>query len=171
MTKRRQASPLPIRHSNNPKLIRGTKSRNDFDTPPKKNSSKHRSNQKDKFFQENKNRGISPTLATSRKKIINNTNLLKYKENEDRQNWVREINQALFCKKRPNDLENFFFSGLSMKDCINKELCKALGKIFYNSIFCLPIFLFRSSCITSRILLKEEILKSNGIIKFIIIIR
>lgn len=158
MSKRRQASPLPIRHSNNPKLVRGTRSRNNLNSP-------HTHSDQKSSNEFNKNRGVSPTLATSRKKIINNSNLLKYEENEDRQNWIREINQALFSKQRPNDLENFFFLGMSMKDCINKELCKALGKIFYNSIFCLPIFLFRSSCTSSRIFL-NDINPEGKILKF-----
>lgn len=157
--RKRDGSPLPIRKSNN--VNNRTRNKKNLNSPENKSKSlirkkaSSKSRRKDDFFKESKHRGISPTLATSKNKIINNSYLLSYKQNDDRNKWIRDINHAIFNKASPNDLENFFFNGMTMKDAINNELSKALGKQFYYSIFCLPIFLFRSSACCSRILLKN----------------
>ena len=106
-------------------------------------------------------RGISPALKTSLKKIINNPKILKYEENKDVKLWFREVNQKLFEFGKSNDLEDFFYNGMSMKDSFNGELGKAMGKVFYHSNFCIPVYLFRSSSCLSRIYLMDDI-TGNG---------
>jgi hypothetical protein len=162
--RRRQDSPIPNRKSNIPLKGQRKRAKTSIESPiPKSKSLLKNLNIRSKetnLFMKNlrdtsQKRGISPTLKTSIKKIVNNANLLKYEEDKESKMWFREVNQKLFEFGKSNDLENFFFNGMSMKDSFNGELSKSMGKVFYHSIFCLPVYLFRSSSCLSRLYLKD----------------
>lgn len=107
------------------------------------------------FFMQNLRgkRDLSPTLRTAVKKIINNPRVLDYCEDSEEKHWAREVNENLFEFGQSNALEDFFLAGMAMRDALNGDMSRALGKVFFHSNLCLPAYLFRASKCLSRLLL------------------
>ena len=175
--RRRQPSPLPLRLSNNAKIPKRSRTKTEIESPKIKSRSLLKNmnlKQKNtKMFMKNlqdtkDDRGLSPTLMTSFRKIINNTKLLTYEEEDESKFWFRDVNKQLFEMGKVNEMEEFFLSAMTMKKGINEELGKAMGKVFFHSNFCLPVFLFRKSVCQSRLFLDDP---SEGKFPFLLIER
>lgn len=154
LVRRHSPIPEPLRHSTKPEPSKRPRTQTNIELFSKNLSP---NTKKLKYKKSNKSksrtkvlRDASPTLVTSNDKIINNPNILKYKQESEHKFWVREIDESKISKKKLNHLELFFVRGMSMRDCLNKELCKNMGTIFFHSELCLPVYMFRSSLCRSR---------------------
>lgn len=101
----------------------------------------------------NNKRGLSPSLKTSLGKVINHPGLLDYSRDSAEQRWTREVNPSLFESGKPNPLESFFLSGMDMQGALNADMSRAVGKVFFHSNLCLPVYIFRASSSRARVLL------------------
>jgi hypothetical protein len=175
MPRKRNISPVPLRFSNHPEPSQRARTQTEI-LPPKRRHSPERNNLKPnkKRTKSKKNskrkksrdkskgrRDVSPTLITSLKKIINNDSILKYTQENKNMFWIRDFEQGISDKKNLNPLEGFFYKGMSMRDCANKEMCMEMGSLFFHSNLCLPVYIFRKSKCRSRIFLNDDLL-GNG---------
>lgn len=101
---------------------------------------------------------IKTLTKKERKKhnVVNIDSILPADYEDESKTWFKEIDPSKLGMGKKNQLEDFFLANMNMRHAFNKVFAQMMGKLFYMSYLCLPVYLFRSDICMARVLFGSD---------------